>query len=86
MQEALKKENTKLLEIELEKKKEERPTGTVFGNNNAEVTYIRDLEKWRCQKTAGGWHKCASAVKMKKGGENGKTRMLVDSTRKARTR
>ena len=45
MQEALKKENTKLLEIELEKKKEERPTGTVFGNNNAEVTNIRDLEK-----------------------------------------
>lgn len=40
MQEALKKEITKSLEIELGKKNEEGRTGTAFGNNNAEVTSI----------------------------------------------
>jgi len=45
VQGALKKEITKSLETELGKKKEEVSTGIVFGNNNAEMTYIRDLEK-----------------------------------------
>jgi len=38
----------------------------VFGNNNAEVTYIRDLEKRRSQTTAEGSDKCVSAVKQRR--------------------
>jgi hypothetical protein len=45
MQETLKKKLLNSLEIELGKKKDEGRTGIVFGNNNAEVTYISDLEK-----------------------------------------